>query len=661
MKPWIDHLKIAAATEHRSLGVYALKARWVWRLVILGFAAAGAVFGIASPFFQKLFVDRLLAPEATANAAVGATALIQVRLQLHPLIAIGLAFVCSLVAQIFSQCGNFLAVREGAVLQRLFSEHLYQKMLSIRTASLGSTTIGEVVSLYATDVPGATALVDQVLPMAAMIACNLILAPLAVQWICGIPALRTAAVIGVLILFILTLSKRQSRFFGLFKQLAAERTGIVNEWVQNIRLLRILGWVNSFELKIFTKREEETQNRIAMVTNGQFMNAVGSSMNFALNLGAVALLMFFSRERVTPGQLLALLWIFGVFLSRPLRQIPWFFTFTFDSLTSLRRLEKFLERPADAEWIDGNESAPATSETGCSVRVRGLNLYSQSGDRQGVALLKDINFDIAPGEFVAIVGEVGSGKSLLALSLLGETSATFESFEIGGQNILPMRLAERRRFFSFVSQEGFVMTASLRENVVFEYEPEIKDQVGFNHKVEESLESAQFQVRSELRGAGLEIELGERGVNLSGGQRQRVALARAHFLKRPIILLDDCLSAVDVDTEAQLVSKLLSGAWKSQTRLLVTHRLSVLSQVQRIFFIEKGQIVETGHFDELIARSDRMREFVASVQRSSVESDLPARSAGTDTTSERSSSADIDSVAHAVAFADGTDKSKELS
>jgi len=104
-------------------------------------------------------------------------------------------------------------------------------------------------------------------------------------------------------------------------------------------------------------------------------------------------------------------------------------------------------------------------------------------------------------------------------------------------------------------------------------------------------------------------------VNLSGGQRQRVALARAHFLRRPILLLDDCLSAVDVDTERKLISELIDGAWKDRTRLLITHRLSVLEKVDRVLFVEDGQIVATGKFEDLLRTSAKMRDFVASVRR----------------------------------------------
>lgn len=568
---------------------------------ILFVSLLGAAFGVASPLFQKVFVDRLM---GTPSLEVQFPILPPI----GPLTAVLLAFVCTLLAQVLVLVTNYLCVNEGTILQKIVSEELYKKTLSIRSDSMGKTTVGEVVSLYATDVPGASAFVDQVAPQAMNIFCNLLLAPLAIIAIGGMPLGPTFLVIGIVVTVTFLLAARQSRFFGRFKQLAAERTGLVNEWIQTIRLLRILGWVENFEAKIIDKRVEETHNRIRMVTNGQLMNAYGSSINFVINLVGVASLIYLSQRQPTPGELFALLWIFGIFLVRPFRQLPWFFTFTLDSTTSMKRLETFLARPSDAGGIDfEREEKTPEVQNSRSLSVRGLNL-----EIGGQKILSDIDFDIAEGEFVAVVGEVGAGKSMLTLSLVGETGADFKEFKIGNIDATKLSLEERRRFFGFVPQEGFVMSATLRENIVFEYDPEPNQ----DEKIITSLKAAQFSLDEEMQdAAGLSAEIGERGVNLSGGQRQRVSLARAHRFDRSILLLDDCLSAVDVDTERQLLDSLFDGKWKDRTRILVTHRLSVLDQVDRVFLMEHGQIVESGRFHELLARSKRMQAFVASVQR----------------------------------------------
>ena len=155
------------------------------------------------------------------------------------------------------------------------------------------------------------------------------------------------------------------------------------------------------------------------------------------------------------------------------------------------------------------------------------------------------------------------------------------------------------------------MSASLRENVAFIYDmrPDGDDQI------EESLRLAQFEVLNERVENGLATEIGERGVNLSGGQKQRVSLARVHYHQAPILLLDDCLSAIDVDTEERLVTQLLDGAWRDRTRILATHRLTILNRVDRILFMQEGRILDQGTLQELTARNQAFRDYTASVEK----------------------------------------------
>ncbi|MCM2281123.1 MAG: ABC transporter ATP-binding protein/permease, partial [Bdellovibrionaceae bacterium] len=526
-------------------------------MAILALSLCTAVFGLMSPLFQKLFIDRLLGVEDS---------LAQGRFASWPVEALILAaFFMMLLAAGCGIASVWVGMRESVRIQASLGERMYQKTLRMRSDQLGSRTVGEVVSIYATDVTGATALLEQTLPMGAGIVFPLIFAPFVVNWITRVPLGASITLIGVIVVLNAIFSYRQSRFFFRFKQLAAERTGLVSEWIQNIRVLRILDWVGAFEEKIFEKRVQETANRVAMVTNGQMMGSVGSSISFFINLFGVATLVSLQGGVVTPGELLALLWIFGVFLARPFRQIPWMFTFLLDALTSLRRIESFL-----ADRDEGEFAAPVApledASTPASLDVRGLEL------RIGRQMcLQEIHLSVRSGEFVAIVGEVGSGKSLLLLSLMGETGATFEDFEIGGKSMKGLTPEDRRRRFSYVPQESFVMSASLRENVALEYG------VGANvdGRVVASLGRSQFRLEQENVQGGLEAEIGERGVNLSGGQRQRLSLARVDMEPRPVLLLDDCLSAVDISTERQLIEQLISGAWRERTRLLVTHRLSV--------------------------------------------------------------------------------------
>jgi ATP-binding cassette subfamily B multidrug efflux pump len=411
---------------------------------------------------------------------------------------------------------------------------------------------------------------------------------------------------------------RQSKFFYRFKQLAGERIALVNEWIQNIRTIRILGWITHFEENIFQKRRSETINRVNMVTNGQAMNSVSSSITFVLNVVTLASLIYYSKHRITSGELLALLWIVGVFLTRPFRQMPWFFTFGFDAWTSMQRLEGFLKVRNDT--ADSRAENPRSEYSHAEalpgpapeivLKVKNLDLHIG-----GKRILSDIDLEVREGEFIAIVGEVGAGKSMLLLSLLGETGARMDSYWVQGHDASTLNLNELRANFAYVPQEGFIMSASLRENVAFLYDLEPEGDA----RVEESLRLAQFEIFKERVENGLSTEIGERGVNLSGGQKQRVSLARVHFHQAPILLLDDCLSAVDVDTEEKLFTQLLNGAWQDRTRLLVTHRLTILNRVDRILFLQEGRVVDQGPYAELMQRSSAFRDYTRSVETKKTE------------------------------------------
>lgn len=581
----------------RSLFSEVVFTRFHARVLILLSSLTAAIFGILGPFFQKEFIDQLTHTPSNLH-------FIQFESPLGYILG---AFVCVLLAQAFSQATNYLSIRESLYMQRVFGKRLYEKTLNLRVDTMSGRPVGEIVSLYATDVQGATVFLDQTLPSGCSTLFPLILAPFALSVLFDVPLWPIVGVMCFITAINTMMAFRQSKFFFRFKQLAAERIGLVNEWVQNIRTIRILGWTRHFEKNIFNKREIETRNRVLMVTNGQVMNSISSSITFFINLVALGSLIFYSKHSLTSGELLALLWIVGIFLTRPFRQMPWFFTFAFDSWTSLKRLEQFFatknnqtsEDEALEKWDDRDEEDWA-------LQIRGLNL--SVGPRR---ILKNINLDVKQGEFVAIVGEVGAGKSMLLLSLLRETGSRFQVYRLNGKDVLESPLDDVREHFAYVPQEGFIMSASLRENVAFIYDIE-PERDGF---VEESLKLAQFDLSSERVEKGLNTEIGERGVNLSGGQRQRVGLARVHFHQAPIMLLDDCLSAVDVDTEHKLFEQLLLGAWNERTRLLVTHRLSALNRVDRILFMEDGQIIDHGTFEELLARSEKFRAYTTSVAK----------------------------------------------
>lgn len=561
-----------------------LFSRIKFRLLIILLSIAATFFGLLTPFIQKEFIDSI---SKSNNSPLHEFFINYWPFEItdtNTLIIV--AFFSFLASLLFTQLCNYLGQYEAIQMQKILAEKVYQQNISLRLDSLSNRPVGEIVSIYATDVPGSTIFLEQTIPSGLTTFFPFILAPFAVSYFFDFPLWPTVIIMVLVASINTALALRQSKFFFKFKKLAAIRIGYVNEWIQNIRALRILNWVEKFEEKIKAIRIIETDNRVGMVTNGQLMNSISSTVTFFLNISAIYLLIHSTHRQITGGELLALLWIVGIFLTRPFRQMPWFFTMGFDSWSSILRLEEYLKIENRTSFLNSQDiEPPSKKETQLAIEIKNLKL-----EIQNKTILNNISLNIKKGDFVVIIGEVGSGKSLLLLSLLHETGAQVEVYNLFGKNVKSISLKELGQFFSFVPQESFIMNSSLRDNVHFSYDSlDIND-----HEIINSLDKSQFNLTKERTENGLNTEIGERGVNLSGGQKQRVSLARAVFKDSPIVLLDDCLSAVDVDTEKQLIKNLINDSWRLKTRIIATHRLSVLEHADWIIFLKDGEILKQG-------------------------------------------------------------------
>lgn len=583
----------------RDILIEILVTRPFHRLALASLSATAACCGILAAFFQKAFIDQVTGHEVAF-----------LDWSPHPLVWLGLSFLALLLSLTLAQGSNALGMSEAIWMQRRLSERLYRTVLRLQPHQLNGKSVGEVVATYTTDVPSSTILLDQSLPQGFNILFPMILAPTALILYFSLPAGPVLFTMLALIVVNFFLARRQSAFFSRFKQLAAERIGFANEWIQNIRTLRILGWTEKFEDKIFSVRKVETKNRLRMLTNGQGMNAIAANVTFILNVLFISLLASTSPTALTPGTLMALLWIVAVFLTRPFRLLPWFFTFVFDAWTSIQRLSQYLSiEPQPPTFLVTEEKMDQNN-----VKSRDLNMAIQIEhldlSLSGQKVLQDISLSIRSGEFVALVGEVGSGKTQLLLSMIGETPATFGRFRVMGLDVSRRNLQNVRLHFGFVPQEGFVISGSLGENVRFDYN---LPSPAMEADVQTALLASSLDPDVELGHGGLSTEIGERGVNLSGGQRQRVSLARLCFHDPEILLFDDCFSALDVNTEDQLIKELFLDRWREKTRILATHRLTVLPRVDRIFFLQSGKIMAVGTWSQLLETNTAFKEYARSV------------------------------------------------
>jgi len=235
---------------------------------------------------------------------------------------------------------------------------------------------------------------------------------------------------------------------------------------------------------------------------------------------------------------------------------------------------------------------PAALERG--LRVERLS-YAYP-DAPSAPVLRDVSFEVRPGEIAGVFGPVGSGKTTLVNLINRYLTPPPGSVSLDGIDVTEIRQELLRRHVVTVTQDPFLFSMSIRENVLFGAASDLPGE-----SIDQAVSAASLRPDLSRFPAGLETLVGEKGITLSGGQKQRIALARAIMKPCDLLILDDPLSAVDHETERFLIGQIY-GFQHSRSLLIVSHRTSVLERANRIVVLENGTVTDIGTHDELIAR-----------------------------------------------------------
>jgi ATP-binding cassette subfamily B protein len=219
---------------------------------------------------------------------------------------------------------------------------------------------------------------------------------------------------------------------------------------------------------------------------------------------------------------------------------------------------------------------------------------SLSYDTAGTAI-EDVDFEVLPGQLVAILGGPGSGKSTIVHAIPRFYDVTSGSVTIDGTDIRDVTLASLHANVGIVQQDVFVFAATIRDNIAYGVDEATHEQVVAASRV------AQLHHFIDGLPDGYDTWVGERGITLSGGQRQRLAIARTVLLNPPILILDDSTSSVDVGTE-HLIQQALAEVVHDRTTFVIAHRLSTVRSADLIIVLENGRVVERGTHEELLAQ-----------------------------------------------------------
>jgi ATP-binding cassette, subfamily C, bacterial LapB len=569
-------LKLDARSEHSAI---PRPRHWFWSAVtqcwpIYGEALVASLlinlFALVTPFFTMNVYDRVVPNFAIETLWV---------------LTVGMVIVLGFDFLMRSLRAHFVDVA-GKRVDLILSANIFGRVLGIRladkAASVGAfaNNVQEFESFreFVTSAT-ITALVDMPFSLLFIVAMGWIGGP--IVWV---PLLAFPLIVG----FGLALQAPLYRIVQESSRHAAQRQATLVEslgGLETIKSQRAEGVVQ--------RRWEQTIGQIARLglRARLLSNAAINFSSFIQQLAYIAVVTWgvylIGVEQLTVGGLIACTLLVGRALA-PLSQIAGLLTRFHQARTSLASIDRIMRLP---------EERPAAQEFVSRPRLRGgieFRDVSFQYPGQEVAALSNVSFRIAPGERVALIGRIGSGKTTIEKLVLGlhrPTSGSILIDDVESRQIDPMEL---RRDIGYVPQDIVLFYGSARDNIVLGT-PHADDSA-----VLRAAEQAGVTEFINRHPRGFEMPVGERGEAISGGQRQAIAVARAYLLQPPILLLDEPSNSMDNRTE-ELFKARLAEQLDGRTLLLITHRASLLPLVSRIIVIEGGRMVADGPRDQVLA------------------------------------------------------------
>ncbi len=314
---------------------------------------------------------------------------------------------------------------------------------------------------------------------------------------------------------------------------------------------------------------------------------------YVLGGGANLIVLWYGGRQVIDGDLgvgfLATFMLYVGMLIWPMISVGWVVSAFQRSAAAMERIDEIFDRPKEIPVL--TEPVALPDRIRGAIRVTGLTFQHAGAARPA---LEDVSFEIAAGSTLALVGPVGAGKSTILSLLTREYEPPAGAIALDGADVTSIPLERLRAGFAVVPQEAFLFSNTLRSNLAYALGGELDAA-----KAREVLHIAGLDEELEHFPKGLETVVGERGLQLSGGQKQRATVARALLREAPILLLDDCLSAVDTQTEARILDR-LRGAMRRRTAIVVAHRLSTVRDADHIVVLDAGRVIEAGTHAQLV-------------------------------------------------------------
>ena len=408
---------------------------------------------------------------------------------------------------------------------------------------------------------------------------------------------------------------RFERGFGTIARLAQDQSGDlatrVEESVHGVRVLKAFGR-GGFAADQFATQASELRN--TEVTKAKAVANIWLYLimipEFALGLSLLAGIWLTATDEMNVGTLVAFV-ATAMVLRWPTESLGFLLGMTLEAKTATTRVFEVLDEP---DLIADPVSPKTIEDPKGLLEFNDVHFHYPDANPKNSDLVDGVTLRVEPGQSVALIGLTGCGKTTLTALTTRLYEVTGGSITIDGVDIRDLTRADLRSNIAMAFEDATLFSSSVRDNVLLGNKDQNEDDL------KQALEIAQAQFVYDMP-KGLDTPIGDEGLSLSGGQRQRLALARAVAAKPKILVLDDPLSAVDVDTEA-LVEKALRNVLKSTTALIVAHRPSTVMLADKVALMQDGRIIAFGTHRELLDTSSEYRHVITSLDKDQKEREV---------------------------------------
>ncbi|XP_064319960.1 ATP-binding cassette sub-family C member 2 isoform X2 [Phalacrocorax carbo] len=494
-----------------------------------------------------------------------------------------LLFLTALIQSLCLQQYFSLCFHLGINVRASLIAAIYKKALTMSSATRKESTVGETVNLMSADAQRFMDTANFVHQLWSS-PLQIILSIVFLWGELGPSVLAGIAVMVLLIPINAFLVARAKTIQMRNMKTKDERMSIMSEILNGIKILKLFAWEPSFEKRVNEIRARELKDLVNFSYLQSISIFVFTCAPFLVSLASFAVYVLVDENNILDAQkAFTAISLFNV-LRFPMAMLPLVLSSLVQTSVSTERLERYLGgEDLDTSAIHHNPIA------GSAVRFSEATF---AWEQDGNAAIRDVTLDIPPGSLVAVVGAVGSGKSSLVSAMLGEMENIKGHINIQGS-------------LAYVPQQAWIQNATLKDNILFGSELD-------EARYQQVIKACALLPDLELLPAGDQTEIGEKGINLSGGQKQRVSLARAVYSNADIYVLDDPLSAVDAHVGKYLFEHVLGpkGLLQKKTRLLVTHSMSFLPQVDNIVVLVAGAVSEHGSYSTLLANRGAFAQFL---------------------------------------------------